>query len=219
MATNPGGAQAVVHLLREIYNPMLDAGADSGNAPTRDTTPLSFSDDIPAPSPIPTHIPLIHPSVGVDPDLAPVIAPEVLHYPIPGSPQPGYYVANSTEVPSPPRTDLNPFTRTMERTDRKRARDETTDPETPHPQKKRSTDTNSPKEKTEWTSFTTLSDSSSDDSRSLDAEGDTPMNEKYKSFKVKNKSVEPEPGVWSTMRDYLGRIGRQPTPEEPDEEL
>ena len=128
-------------------------------------------------------------------------------------------MADSTEVPSPPRTDLNPFTRTMERTDRKRARDETTDPETPHPQKKRSTDTNSPKEKTEWTSFTTLSDSSSDDSRSLDADGDTPMDETYKPFKVKNKSVEPEPGVWSTMRGYLGRIGRQPTPEEPDEEL
>ncbi|KAJ5516929.1 hypothetical protein N7527_008489 [Penicillium freii] len=196
-----------------------DAGADSGNAPTRDTTPLSFSDDIPAPDPIATHIPLILPGVGVDPDLPPVVAPEVLHYPIPGSPQPGYYVADSTEVPSPPRTDLDAFTRTMERTDRKRARDDTKDSETPQPQKKRSTDTNSPKEKTEWTSFTTLSDSSSDDSRSLDADGDTPMDEKYKPFKVKNKSVEPEPSVWSTMRDYLGRIGRQPTPEEPDEEL
>lgn len=196
-----------------------DAGADSGEAPTGDITPLSLSDDVPAPNPVPTHVPLIPPAVSLDSDLPPVIAPEVLHYPIPGSPQSGYYVADSTEVPSPPRTNLDTFTRTMERTNRKRARDDTKDSETPQPQKKRPTDTNSPKEKTEWTSFTTLSDSSSDDSRSLDVDGDTPMDENYKAFKVKNKSVELEPGMWSTMRGYLGRIGRQPTPHEPDEEL
>ncbi|KAJ5862826.1 hypothetical protein N7455_006894 [Penicillium solitum] len=196
-----------------------DAGADSGNAPTSDTTPLILTDDVPAPSPIPAHVLLIPPGAGLDPDLPPVIAPEVLHYPIPGSPQPGYYVPDPAEVPSQPHTGLDAFTRTMESTNRKRARDEPDDSETAPPQKKRSTDANTPKEKTEWTSFTTLSDSSSDDSRSLDADGDTPMDEKYTAFKVKNKDAEPEPGVWSTMRDYLGRIGRQPTPEEPDEEL
>ncbi|KAF7525923.1 hypothetical protein PCG10_004431, partial [Penicillium crustosum] len=196
-----------------------DAGTDSGNAPTTDTTTLILTDDFPAPSPIPAHVPLIPPGVGIDPDLPLVIAPEVLHYPLPGSPQPGYYVPVPAEVPSPPCTGLDAFTRTTERTNRKRAGDDPGDSETAPPQKKRSTDANTPKEKTEWTSFTTLSDSSSDDSRSLDADGDTPMDENYTAFKVKNKEVEPEPGVWSTMRDYLGRIGRQPAPEEPDEEL
>ncbi|KAJ5926673.1 hypothetical protein N7516_008446 [Penicillium verrucosum] len=149
--------------------------------------------------------PVIPPNVGF-PDLPSVGEPGVPQYPIPGSPRPGYYVADPTEVSSP-HTDAS--TGTMERANTKRRRDDTNDSETPQPRKKRSA---------EWTSFTTLGDSSND-SRSLDADGDTPMDENYNSFNVNRKSVEPESGVWSTMRGYLGRLSRQPSPEEPDEEL
>ncbi|KAK4862249.1 hypothetical protein LT330_003387 [Penicillium expansum] len=199
-------------------------------APTPSPAPAPSPSPVPSPVasplPIPTSpvhnspITLIQPSIGLLPDLPPVIAPGVLHDPIPDSPQPGYYVPASTEVPSPPQNpDLDPFTRTMEHANRKRARDEGDEEEgmTSPPQKKRSIDPKLPKEKSEWTNFTTLSDSSSNDSRSLDVDGDLPMDKNYKPYKVQNTPVEPEPSVWSTMRDYL--VGREPTPQEPDEEI
>ncbi|KGO73500.1 hypothetical protein PITC_048380 [Penicillium italicum] len=189
-------------------------------APAPAPSPAPSPGPSPPTSPIPTPSHLIQPVIGLLPDLPPVIAPDALHAPIPDSPQPGYYVPTSAEVPSPPRsTDLDAFTRTMERANRKRARHDgdEEDGKTTPPQKKRSIDAELPKEKSEWTNFTTLSDSSSADSRSLDADGDIPMDENYKVYKMKNKSDEPEPSVWSTMRDYL--VGRKPTPQDSDEEL
>lgn len=190
---------------------------NSGGALTNTSAPLSTPSL--SPGPIPSPGPLIQPSIGPNPDLPPLVAPEALHAPIPDEPQEGYYKADDMEAPSPPRIDLDAFTRTIERANRKRARDDDEDTHPPTPPKKRSNASRSPKENTEWTKFTTLGDSSSNEEQSLDADGDTLMDRKAKPYKVKNKSDEPDNSVWSTMRDYLGRMGREPTPQEQDEEL
>ncbi|KAJ6143201.1 hypothetical protein N7471_002654 [Penicillium samsonianum] len=267
MDTDHVERRAVLHLIREIYNPMLHDSLSKGNnwnstfkgkkgfdirrklTARQNELPAIVRAHVPDPAelteqaiaknsgaaltntsaplstpslslgPIPSPGPLIQPSIGPNPDLPPVVAPEALHAPIPDEPQEGYYKADDMEAPSPPRIDLDAFTRTIERANRKRARDDDEDTHPPTPPKKRSNASRSPKENTEWTKFTTLSDSSSNEEQSLDADGDTLMDRKAKPYKVKNKSDEPDNSVWSTMRDYLGRMGREPTPQEQDEEL
>ncbi|EKV17433.1 hypothetical protein Pdw03_1701 [Penicillium digitatum] len=188
------------------------------NAPAPLPSPGSPSGPIPTPTS--TSISLIQAGIGSLPDHSPVIAPEVLRAPIPDTPQLGYYEATCTEAPSPSRNPgLDALSHAIERVNRKRTRDEGDEKGgmTSPPQKKRLIDTQSPKGKSDKTSFTTLSDSSLDDSRHLDADGDMPMEENHTAYKVKNKSLEPEPSVWSTMRGYL--LGREPTAQKPDEEL
>ncbi|CAG8009226.1 unnamed protein product [Penicillium nalgiovense] len=191
----------------------------------------------------------MQPSIILDPDDALVIAPEDLHVPIPDEPQNDFLMTDAMEAPSPPgtnldvsapeglyapipdlpqydflmtdlmeapsrpSTDLDVSVPTIERESRKRSRDDDGEEEEP----------SSPlqKKQSEWTNFTTLSDSSSGgDGPEPDADGDIPMDDQtYMPYKIANKSAEPDSSVWSTMRDYLGLTGRGSTPPDQNEEL
>ncbi|KAI3284829.1 hypothetical protein DTO002I6_8948 [Penicillium roqueforti] len=165
-------------------------------------------------SPYPPAAPFIQPSIDPPPDSRLLVAPEDIHSPIPDD----FYTADTTEAPSPPRTEFGISTSTIEQGKRKRTSDDEKDGETSPPQKKRSKASRLPKEKVEWSTFTTLSDSSSNDEEILDADGDAWMGESFTPYKIKNKSVEPDSSVWSSMRDYFLLKAREPTPDDQDEE-
>lgn len=216
-AASPNSPPAPVLPVRPIPKAATeDISGNSGEYPIPVGSPLS------TPSFSPPLAPFIQPSIDPIPDFPLIVAPEDLHSHVLDEPHDDYLISEDIEAlppsPSPPRTDLDIPTSTIERGNRKRARDDENDGQTSPPQKKRSRASQLPKEKVDWRSFTTLSDSSSNDEEILDADGDTWMGESYKPYKIENKSVEPDSGVWSTMREYFLHMAREPTPHEQDEE-
>ena len=112
-------------------------------------------------------------SISLDPDNTLFIAPEDLHAPIPDLPQYDFLMTDLMEAPSLPGTDLDVSAPTTERENRKRSRDDDGEQDKPSslPQRKKS----------EWTSSSTISDSSSG--------GDIPMDdETYRPYRTVNKS-------------------------------
>ncbi|OQE37886.1 hypothetical protein PENCOP_c009G03988 [Penicillium coprophilum] len=91
-----------------------------------------------------------------------------------------------------------------------------TDEQDPQPQKKLRT-AHLSEGKAEWTTFTNLSDSSSNNSeRSMDGDGDIRMRDGYKphNYNVEDKTIGPETKAWGAkVRQYLSVFSRQ-TPEE-----